>query len=64
MTTENNDNKPAATLADVLTKDEVVMVWQLLNAQGNGAPFAVSHIAAGLYAKVQAAAKTHGFVVA
>lgn len=61
MTTETT--KAAPTLADVLTKEEIAMVWQLLNS-GNGAPFAAAHIAASLFAKAQAAAKTHGLVPA
>lgn len=62
MTQTNNEKPQAPALADVLTKDEMILLWQLLNVQGAGAPFATAHIAAGFYAKAKLAAVSHGLV--
>lgn len=61
MTTEKSEE---LTTTFTLTMDEVAMLWQLLNTQGTGVPFAVSNIAARLFDKIRDTARAHGIVKA
>jgi hypothetical protein len=53
-------NPKPATL--ILSSDETLLLWQLLNAQGVSVPPARAHIAASTYEKLKNVAEMFGHV--